>query len=120
MVRVLSAWVFGVVFLLAGAVSPADAHKRQFRGDHGDGRVQKTKARRKAARVRYGGRAGVGYWRPGPDAGYGFGFSSYKGDPFGSDDYYDGGRCYYRKHRDFCVANKIFDGSDIGLRRYGR
>lgn len=45
----------------------------------------------------------LGYWRRGPEQGYGFRFSSYKGDPFGSDDYYDGDRCHYLHHRDYCL-----------------
>lgn len=66
----------------------------------------------KAAKVRYGGHLHVGYWRPGPARGPRFGFSSYKGDPFGSDDYYDGRQCYYVHHRNFCVHNHIFTGFD--------
>lgn len=61
-------------------------------------------------RVHYGGIPGIGYWRRGPKQGYGFGFSSYRGDPFGADDYYDRNRCYYLRRHDFCVANKIFTG----------
>lgn len=66
----------------------------------------------RAAKVRYGGRPNVGYWRPGPAQGPGFGFSTYRGDPFGSDDYYDGDRCYYVRHQNFCEANHIFNGFD--------
>ena len=44
-----------------------------------------------------------GYARRGPPTGYKFGFSTYAGDPFYSDDYFDGGRCYYLHKRDFCV-----------------
>lgn len=63
-----------------------------------------------AKKVHYGGKPGLGYWRHGPAMGYGFAFSSYRGDPFGSDDYYDGDRCYYDHHRDFCLKTKIFTG----------
>jgi len=92
-------------FVCAGLVavsgsSPAEAH--HFQKDHG----------RTAAKVRYGGKPGLGYWRPGPAKGYGFGFSSYKGDPFGSDDYWDGDKCYYVRHSNFCVKNRIFTGFD--------
>lgn len=73
---------------------------------------------RRAARVRYGGKRWRGYWRPGPETGYGFRFASYRGDPFGSDDYWDHGRCYYLHHSNYCVANKIFDGSDVFYRPY--
>jgi hypothetical protein len=65
-----------------------------------------------AEKVRFGGKPGLGYWRRGPATGYGFAFSSYRRDPFGSDDYYDGDRCYYLHHKNFCVANKIFNGFD--------
>lgn len=44
----------------------------------------------------------LGYHRAGPPYGYRFGFATYAGDPFARDDYYDGGRCYYLHHRDFC------------------
>jgi len=50
-----------------------------------------------------------GYSRRGPPYGYRFGFSTYAGDPFYSDDYYDGGRCYYLHHRDFCRGRKSLD-----------
>lgn len=64
----------------------------------------------RAVKVRYGGKKHLGYWRKGPKTGYGFRFSSYRGDPFGSDDYWDGGRCYYVNHQNFCVKNRIFNG----------
>ena len=67
-------------------------------------------ARHAAEKVHYGGKPHLGYWRRGPEIGYGFGFSSYRGDPFGSDDYYDGGLCHYLKHQDFCYPNPIFTG----------
>ncbi|MCB1484815.1 MAG: hypothetical protein AB7S74_13840 [Hyphomicrobium sp.] len=83
---------------LAGIVAsaPAEAHHYQKHG--------------KAAPVHYGGKPGLGYWRRGPAKGYGFGFSSYKGDPFGGDDYWDGDKCYYVHHKNFCVKNRIFTG----------
>ena len=49
------------------------------------------------------------YSRPGPLHGYRFGFSTYPGDPFYSDDYFDGRRCYYLHHRDFCRGPKSLD-----------
>jgi hypothetical protein len=50
-----------------------------------------------------------GYSRPGPRFGYRFGFSTYAGDPFYSDDYFDGRRCYYLHHRDFCRGPKSLE-----------
>lgn len=44
----------------------------------------------------------LGYHRAGPPHGYRFGFWTYAGDPFARDDYFDGRRCYYLHHRDFC------------------
>ncbi len=67
--------------------------------------------------VHYGGKPGLGYWRKGPEQGRGFGFWSYKGDPFGSDDYYDGNRCFYVRHHDHCVKNNIFSGFNWPYRR---
>ena len=63
-----------------------------------------------ASKIHYGGKPGLGYWRRGPETGYGFGFSSYKGDPFGRDDYFDRDKCYYVHHHDYCLKNRIFDG----------
>lgn len=82
----------------AAIVSPAAADHYQKSG--------------RAAKVHYGGKPGLGYWRRGPEKGYGFGFSSYKGDPFGSDDYWDGDKCYYARHSNYCVKNRIFNGFD--------
>jgi hypothetical protein len=62
-----------------------------------------------AKKIHYSGKHGVGYYRRGPKSGYGFGFSSYKGDPFGADDYYDGGRCHYLHNRDFCYPRRYFN-----------
>lgn len=50
-----------------------------------------------------------GYSRRGPLRGYGFGFSTYAGDPFYSDDYFDGRRCYYLHHQDFCRGPKSLE-----------
>jgi hypothetical protein len=63
------------------------------------------KGHRKAEAVHYNGpkHKNLGYWRHGPATGYGFGFASYKGDPFGSDDYYDRAGCYYLHHKNFCL-----------------
>ncbi|HVZ05964.1 hypothetical protein [Hyphomicrobium sp.] len=59
--------------------------------------------RRHSAHLRHG------YWRPGPPYGYRFGFSTYAGDPFYSDDYFDGRHCYYLHRRDFCRGPKSLD-----------
>ena len=94
---------------IALAVAPAaEAHGRHHRHKHHD--HHKHHAQQRAGAVHYGGQPGLGYWRKGPAKGYGFGFWSYKGDPFGSDDYYDGDRCYYVRHHDHCVKNKICSG----------
>ena len=94
----------GAAVLWAAALTPASAHRKaSYHGNH---------SHHRAAKVRYGGRAHRGYWRPGPVAGRGFGFSTYRGDPFGGDDYYDGNRCYYVHHKSFCVANHLFNGFD--------
>lgn len=99
------------ILLVAALTVPAAAghrhhkhqghHARAYDGHQHSGR---------AARVRYGGKHGRGYWRPGPKKGYGFGFATYRGDPFGGDDYWDKGRCYYVHHRNHCVGNRIFNG----------
>ena len=44
------------------------------------------------------------YSRPGPPYGYKFGWATYRGDPFASDDYFDGHNCYYLHHKDFCLG----------------
>jgi len=51
----------------------------------------------------------LGYHRAGPPHGYRFGFATYAGDPFARDDYYDGRRCYYLHHRDFCRGPRSLD-----------
>jgi hypothetical protein len=56
-----------------------------------------------AAQLRYGGAPERGYWRPGPHQGYGFGFATYRGDPFGKSDYFDGRGCFYLRAKDFCI-----------------
>lgn len=50
-----------------------------------------------------------GYSRRGPLYGYGFGFSTYAGDPFYKDDYFDGRRCYYLHRQDFCRGPKSLE-----------
>lgn len=69
-----------------------------------------THAHKRTSRLRYGGAPGLGVWRKGPLRGRGFAFSSYKGDPFGHDDYYDGDRCFYVHGRDFCNKRRIWTG----------
>lgn len=66
----------------------------------------------RAAKIHLGGRHQLGHWRPGPARGVAFGFSTYRGDPFGGDDYYDGHRCYYVHHQNYCMRNHIFNGFD--------
>ncbi len=51
----------------------------------------------------------LGYHRAGPAHGYRFGFATYAGDPFARDDYYDGRRCYYLHHQDFCRGPRPLD-----------
>jgi len=51
----------------------------------------------------------LGYHRYGPPYGPHFGFYTYAGDPFARDDYYDGRRCYYLHHHDFCRGPKPLD-----------
>jgi hypothetical protein len=93
--------ITAAIALLAVLSIPVQAHEAGRAAHH-----RKTLV----AKVRYGGKPGLGYWRPGPAQGYGFAFSSYKRDPFGADDYFDGDRCHYVHKRDYCDANKIFDG----------
>ncbi len=88
---------------VASAATPASAHREQVYAKHQHYR---------AAKLRYGGHPHLGYWRPGPARGPRFGFSTYRGDPFGADDYYDGDRCYYVKGSNYCNANHIFNGFD--------
>ena len=89
------------VLAVASFSTPVQAHHGKHHGHKHASHVN---------RVHYGGKPGVGYWRKGPEQGRGFGFWSYKGDPFGSDDYYDGNRCFYVRHHDHCVKNNIFSG----------
>ncbi len=86
--------------LMAAAALPATAHHQTFKGDK----------HHKAKAVHYGGKKGLGVWRKGPERGYGFGFASYKGDPFGKDDYWDGGQCHYLHKRNFCYKTREFTG----------
>ena len=46
----------------------------------------------------------AGYARRGTATGLHFGFVTYAGDPFAHDDYYDGHRCFYRHHHDYCLV----------------
>ena len=97
--------------LVAAAATPASAHRKR----HANKRIVYLSAayvppHAHANKVHYGGKPGRGYWRKGPEKGYGFRFASYKGDPFGSDDYSDGDRCFYVHHQNYCVKNKIFTG----------
>jgi hypothetical protein len=70
-------------------------------------------ANRHRVRIVYSDKYGVlrlGRHRAGPPYGYKFGFATYAGDPFASDDYFDGHRCYYLHRRDFCLSpNRAFD-----------
>lgn len=115
--------VAGAVTLVAGLVMgpvTAAAHSRYHHHKHHKHAHHHHYAPhhgKVAARLRYGGAPGLGWWRPGPESGKGFRFATYKGDPFGRDDYYDGDRCYYRKSLDFCVSKRIIDGTPSG-RRY--
>jgi hypothetical protein len=61
-----------------------------------------------AAHLRYGPKP-LGYWRPGPERGHGFAFSTYRHDPFGTDDYWDGRGCFYLHHRDFCRPYRWYE-----------
>ena len=62
-----------------------------------------------ATHHRHGAYRHRGYSCPGPRYGYRFGFSTYAGDPFYSDDYFDGRRCYYLHHQDFCRGRKSLE-----------
>lgn len=94
-------------FVAAAPVSAADlsAHtKRQHVHKKHHAKHART------GRIHYGGAPGLGYWRKGTLRGYGFAFSTYKGDPFGKNDYYDGDRCFYRDGRDYCDKRRIWTG----------
>jgi len=54
--------------------------------------------------VSHKGHVHKGFSRRGPPYGYGFGFATYAGDPFATDDYFDGYRCHYLHHRDVCLG----------------
>lgn len=79
--------VVGLILGLASFVPSAEAHFRR----HHEGYFR------------------LGYHRIGPPHGYRFGFATYAGDPFAYDDYYDGRRCYYLHHRDFCRGPRSLD-----------
>lgn len=100
--RVSAVLLSGLIFVcMAGPTAHARHLHHGYHGHH---------KHRPAAKLRYGGAPARGFWRPGPSHGYRFGFATYKGDPFGKDDYFDGGNCYYRKHHDYCVPGQIFTG----------
>jgi len=86
MIRQLS---MTAVFVAAAlAAQPADAHGRRHVHYPWDYRYLPLR---------------LGYHRNGPAHGPGFGFATYRGDPFYSDDYYDGRGCYYLHHRYVCL-----------------
>jgi len=62
-----------------------------------------------AARHKHAAHKRKGYSRRGPLHGYGFGFSTYAGDPFAKDDYFDGRRCHYLLRQDFCRGPKSLE-----------
>jgi hypothetical protein len=113
-VRVLL--VFAAVSALAPGALAHNAHHRHkgqvhaAPADHYADHYHAAYAHAHAGKVHRGGHGHTGYWRRGPKEGYGFGFSTYRKDPFGADDYYDGNRCHYRRHHDFCYYNTIFTG----------
>lgn len=93
--------------LVAHSANAADLGKRRHaphrpHASHG--------AHAHKGRIHYGGAPGLGYWRRGPLYGKGFAFSTYRGDPFGKSDYYDGDGCFYRRGRDFCVQDYAASG----------
>jgi len=89
-------------------VPAAQAGHRRHHGHHHHGGhvVYDTggefKGKGPVAHLRYGPKP-QGYWRPGPETGYGFRFSSYRGDPFGKNDYYDRHGCYYLRGANYCL-----------------
>ncbi len=95
------------LFLFAATAPAADLGERTHKS-HAHKKHHSKHVR--TGRIRYGGAPGLGYWRKGPKRGYGFAFSSYKGDPFGKNDYYDGDRCFYRDGRDYCDKRRIWTG----------
>jgi hypothetical protein len=110
--------VLAAASALALSASAAEAnatHHRHYRSAHhahpAHHRHRYTKRQR--VRIVYADKYGVlrlGRYRPGPPYGYKFGFATYAGDPFASDDYFDGHRCYYLHRRDFCLSpNRAFD-----------
>ena len=99
--------IVSVALSVTAALSAPPAIAREYpccdAGHH------KHHAHHHAKKIHYSGKHGVGYYRRGPKSSYGFGFSSYKGDPFGADDYYDGGRCHYLHKHDFCYPTRYFN-----------
>jgi len=105
MKKSICAFVFASM-ALAMLASHADAKTNATSHHHHAHKAHVTKHhmhRKHSAYLRHG------YWRAGPPYGYRFGFATYAGDPFYSDDYFDGRRCYYLHHRDFCRGPKSLD-----------
>lgn len=98
----IAAAAAGVMMSLAPASAKHQARVRLYDNDF----------HYRSGKIQHGGRGNVGYWRRGPKNGVAFGFSTYRGDPFGGDDYYDGNRCYYVHHQNYCMRNRIFNGFD--------
>lgn len=91
---------------LAMLAAGANATTSTYRHSHYAHKAHKTHV---AKHYKHGAYLRKGYSRKGPRYGYGFGFSTYAGDPFYSDDYFDGRRCYYLHRRDFCRGPKSLD-----------
>jgi hypothetical protein len=111
-------WVLAAASALALSAPAAEAngtHHRHYKSAHHAHHVHHRHryANRHRARIVYADKYGVlrlGRHRHGPPYGYKFGFATYAGDPFASDDYFDGHRCYYLHRRDFCLSpNRAFD-----------
>jgi hypothetical protein len=99
--------------LSAPAAEANGTHHRHYKSAHHAHHVHHRHASRHRVRIVYADKYGVlrlGRHRHGPPYGYKFGFATYAGDPFASDDYFDGHRCYYLHRRDFCLSpNRAFD-----------
>jgi hypothetical protein len=111
-------WILAAASALALSAPAAEAngtHHRHYKSAHHAHHVHHRHryANRHRARIVYADKYGVlrlGRHRHGPPYGYKFGFATYAGDPFASDDYFDGHRCYYLHRRDFCLSpNRAFD-----------
>ncbi len=99
---------------MAGSATAAEFfHRPDNHGERVHAAVERIKNRPKvshhshkghANKVRYGKRgSGVGYYRKGPEHGYGFRFATYRGDPFGKSDYWDRNGCYYQHGHNYCL-----------------